>query len=227
MTTLVIIASIIFILWMVYSGWASPLMRENEDGSWTTLRPEKKFSDLFKKQTQIKKEDVFVDKDAFQTLAGIKPHNKEAVPFNPINNKLNENIVEQLKRDFENSQFPKSDDSLNVRTTKISTIDTNFGSDNDPLASVPMSRVSKEAKQKMAEIARGDINRQLKEQTSNLHPTLKAEMEKELEDANKIIMGNVLNDQRLGMDFKKPTNKKRKPKTVKENEAEFELGGSE
>jgi hypothetical protein len=41
-------------------------------------------------------------------------------------------------------------------TTKIGTIHTNFG-DSDPLASIPMSRVSKEGKKKMAQIAKEDI----------------------------------------------------------------------
>jgi len=57
--------------------------------------------------------------------------------------------------------FPESDQSIPVSTTKITTIDTNFDSDKDPLASVPMSRVSNEAKQKMAEIAKQDITNQL------------------------------------------------------------------
>ena len=212
MITLCIIAGIVFVLWMGYSGWASPLMRENEDGSWTTLRPEKKFSDLFKKQTPIKKEDVFVDKDTFQTLAGIKPHNKESAPFNPINNKLNENIVEQLKNDFENSKFPISDDSLNVRTTKITTINTNFGNDNDPLAHIPMSRISKEAKEKMANIAREDIRINTETITND-------------------IMGSIGTKPKTQTDYVREhtpnISKKRKPKTAKENEAEFELGGSE
>ena len=211
MITLCIIAGIVFVLWMGYSVWASPLMRENEDGSWTTLRPEKKFSDLFKKKTPTKNEDVFVDKDSFQKLAGIKPHNKESAPFNPINNKLNENIVEELKNDFENSQFPKSDDSLNVRTEKIYTINSNF-EDNDPLASVPMSRVSKEGKQKMAEIAREDIRINT-------------------ETISNEIMGSIGTKPKTQTDYVREhtpnISKKRKPKTAKENEAEFELGGSE
>lgn len=49
-----VIAGIVFILWMIYAGWSAPLMRQNEDGSWTTLRPERKFSELFnKKQIEI------------------------------------------------------------------------------------------------------------------------------------------------------------------------------
>lgn len=52
---LCITAGTLFVLWMGYSGWSAPLMKENEDGSWTTLQPQKKFSDLFKKQTPKKK----------------------------------------------------------------------------------------------------------------------------------------------------------------------------
>jgi hypothetical protein len=70
---------------------------------------------------------------------------------------LNEQIVEALLKAAENGEFPKPDESINVRTTKITTIDTNFGSDNDPLATIPMSRVSKEGKKKMAQIAKEDI----------------------------------------------------------------------
>jgi hypothetical protein len=98
------------------------------------------------------------DKDTFQKLAGIKPiepTNSES-PTNVTTKKLNEQIVEALLKAAENSEFPKSDESINVRTTKITTIDTNFG-DNDPLAEIPMSRVSKEGKKKMAQIAKEDI----------------------------------------------------------------------
>ena len=116
-------------------------------------------------KTPTKNEDGFEFKDDFQKLAGIKPIETTAseLPTNLTTKKLNENIVEALLKAAENSEFPKSDESMNVRTTKIGTIDTNFGSDNDPLASVPMSRVSKEAKQKMAEIAKDDISKQLEQ----------------------------------------------------------------
>jgi hypothetical protein len=115
-----------------------------------------------KKPTQT--EDGF-DVDALQKLAGIKPieTTTSELPTNVTTKKLNEQIVEALLKAAENSEFPKPDESINVRTTKITTIDTNFGSDNDPLASVPMSRVSKEGKKKMAEIAKEDINKQLEE----------------------------------------------------------------
>jgi hypothetical protein len=116
-----------------------------------------------KKPTQ--NEDGF-DKDALQKLAGIKPidTNDEARKIFVKNNADGkQQIIEALLKAAENSEFPKQDESINVRTTKITTIDTNFHTDNDPLVSVPMSRVSKEAKKKMAEIAKEDIAKQLEE----------------------------------------------------------------
>jgi len=46
-----------------------------------------------------------------------------------------------------------------------------------------LSRVSKEAKQKMAEIAKDDINKQLEEKTANIHPN-------DL-DAIETVLGNI------------------------------------
>jgi len=111
-----------------------------------------------KKNKPTQNEDGF-DKDTFQKLAGIKPieNTTSELPTNVTTKKLNEQIVEALLKAAENSEFPKPDESINVRTTKITTIDTNFGSDNDPLATIPMSRVSKEGKKKMAQIAKEDI----------------------------------------------------------------------
>jgi hypothetical protein len=48
--TALIIASIVFWIWIFYEAWRAPMMRENEDGTYTTIRPEKKFGDLFKKK---------------------------------------------------------------------------------------------------------------------------------------------------------------------------------
>jgi hypothetical protein len=112
-----------------------------------------------KKNKPTQTEDGFEFKDDFQKLAGIKPFATASLdlPTNVTTKKLNEQIVEALLKAAENSEFPKSDESINVRTTKITTIDTNFGTDNDPLATIPMSRVSKEGKKKMAEIAKEDI----------------------------------------------------------------------
>ena len=201
MITLCIIAGILFVLWIGYSGWAAPLMRENENGSWTTLRPEKKFSDLFKKQAPIKNEAVF-DKDALQKLAGI------GMPKSTHNNELLKGLADK----WSEAGFPESDPSIPVKTTKITTINTNFSNDNDPLAHIPMSRISKEAKEKMANIAREDI-RINTEAISNE------------------IMGSIGTKPKTQTDYVRENtpniSKKRKPKSVKQNEAEFELGGSE
>ena len=111
-----------------------------------------------KKNKPTQNEPDFEYKDDFQKLAGIKPFSTASlnVPTNVTTKKLNEQIVEALLKAAENSEFPTPDESINVRTTKITTIDTNFG-DSDPLATIPMSRVSKEGKKKMAQIAKEDI----------------------------------------------------------------------
>jgi len=36
--------------WIAFEIWRAPLMEETEDGGLRTLRPAKKFSDLFKKK---------------------------------------------------------------------------------------------------------------------------------------------------------------------------------
>jgi hypothetical protein len=122
-----------------------------------------------KKNKPTKNEDGFEFKDDFQKLAGIKPIETATseLPTNVTTKKLNEQIVEALLKAAENSEFPKSDESINVRTTKITTIDTNFG-DSDPLATIPMSRISKEGKKKMAEVAKQDISDRLDAQTKQM-----------------------------------------------------------
>ncbi len=39
-------------LWMAFEMWKAPLLRENPDGSWTTIRKEKKIIDFFKKKNK-------------------------------------------------------------------------------------------------------------------------------------------------------------------------------
>jgi hypothetical protein len=104
------------------------------------------------------------DKDEFQKLAGIKPINpNDELRQILVKNNLNtERITEELKKEFQNSEFPAPDPSIPVTTAKLTTIDRNF-EEKDPLASVPMSRVSKKAKEKMAEIAKQDISEQLEQ----------------------------------------------------------------
>jgi len=127
-----------------------------------------------KKNKPTQTEDGF-DKDTLQKLAGIKPTNpndeiRQILVKNNIIGK--QQIIDALLKAAENGEFPKQDESINVRTTKITTIDTNFGNDNDPLASVPMSRVSKAAKQKMAEIAKEDITIQLEKNAERISASI-------------------------------------------------------
>ena len=38
------------LLWLIYEFWRAPLMEEQPDGSWKTIKPTKKLKDLFKKK---------------------------------------------------------------------------------------------------------------------------------------------------------------------------------
>ena len=112
-------------------------------------------------------------KEQWQNLAGIgtpKPaHNTE--------------LLKELADKWSKAGFPESDQSIPVSTTKITTIDTNFGSDNDPLASVPMSRVSKKAKQRMAEIAKEDITKQLEQNAERFIEQVESKLPDEMRKA--------------------------------------------
>ncbi len=37
-------------IWIAFQIWKAPLLRENPDGSWTTIEESKKIMDLFKKK---------------------------------------------------------------------------------------------------------------------------------------------------------------------------------
>jgi hypothetical protein len=122
-----------------------------------------------KKNKPTQTEDGF-DKEALQKLAGIRPVDKNNELHETLvkNNFPKEQIVEALLKAAENSEFPKPDESINVQTTKIGAIDMKSYGDSDPLATIPMSRVSKDGKKKMAEIAKEDINKQLEENTKRI-----------------------------------------------------------
>jgi hypothetical protein len=102
-----------------------------------------------KKNKPTKNEGFGYSKEAFQKLAGI------GVP-KPDKNTEVINGYKELAEKWAKAGFPEPDVSIPVTSTKITTIDTNFG-DNDPLATIPMSRVSSEGKKKMAQIAKEDI----------------------------------------------------------------------
>ena len=44
------IVFVVLWIWIIYEGWRSPTMEEQTDGTWKTIKPEKKLSDLFKKK---------------------------------------------------------------------------------------------------------------------------------------------------------------------------------
>ena len=168
------------------------------------------------KKTQNVSLDEFEAKEKFQKLAGIGVAKPDKNP------KVIDGYKE-LADKWSKDGFPESDQSIPVSTTKITTIDTNFGSDNDPLASVPMSRVSKQAKQKMAEIAREDINKQLEQNAEKFASIFPEVVEYTDEYYKKVPVENnplvnaminaIKNDQRLGMEFVKPKRKyTKKPK---------------
>jgi hypothetical protein len=46
------ICILLSVLWMVFEMWKAPLLRENPDGSYTTIKESKKIMDLFKKKTK-------------------------------------------------------------------------------------------------------------------------------------------------------------------------------
>jgi len=112
-------------------------------------------------------------KEQWQNLAGI------GTPKSAHNTELLKELADKWSKDG----FPESDQSIPVSTTKITTIDTNFGSDNDPLASVPMSRVSKQATQKMAEIAKEDITKQLEQNAERFIEQVESKLPDEMRKA--------------------------------------------
>jgi len=125
-----------------------------------------------KKDELCKHEAEFEAKDRFQKLAGI------GQPKNEIDPEIWKYVADKVSKEG----FPEPDKSIPITAATITTIGGSYG-DSDPLASVPLSRVSKEAKQKMAEIAKDDINKQLEEKTANIHPN-------DL-DAIETVLGNL------------------------------------
>jgi len=51
--TSLILISIIFWIWIFYEAWRAPMMRENEDGTYTTIRPERNLETSLKKRNKL------------------------------------------------------------------------------------------------------------------------------------------------------------------------------
>ena len=123
-----------------------------------------------------KHEAEFEAKDRFQKLAGI------GQPKNELDPEIWKYVADKVSKEG----FPEPDPSIPVTTAKLTTIDTKF-EEFDPLSSVPMSRVSNEAKKKMAQIAKQDISNQLEQNAGKftaLFPNeLQSELPKEIKEA--------------------------------------------
>ncbi len=132
-----------------------------------------------KKSIKVQQNEITADEvNNFQKLAGIKPTNpndelREILVKNNILAK--EQIVGELLKAAQNSEFPAPDQSIPMISAKLTTIELGSKEEVDPLASVPMSRVSKKAKQKMAEIAKQDISEQLEQNAENYAALIKSE----------------------------------------------------
>jgi hypothetical protein len=151
-----------------------------------------------KKNKPTKNEHWGYSKEAFQKLAGI------GVP-KPDKNTEVINGYKELAEKWTKAGFPEPDASIPVTATKITTINRNFGSDSDPLAQIPMSRVSTEAKQKMAEIAKKDIQRQLDEQV--IPDSVRESAQKELDEMNEIVMGTIGSKPKTQTDYRREHSK--------------------
>ena len=52
------IVLVLFAAWICFEAWRAPLMRENEDGSWTTIKPQRKLFKKNKSKTSGSYEDL-------------------------------------------------------------------------------------------------------------------------------------------------------------------------
>ncbi len=107
-----------------------------------------------------KTEAEFELKDKFQKLAGITENDVQKGTDH-----LTEKI-ETLRESFKDVEFPAQSESIPVQSFPITKIQVNQST--DPLSEIPLSRVSKEGKEKMAEIAKQDIVKTLEENASKL-----------------------------------------------------------
>jgi hypothetical protein len=113
-----------------------------------------------RKREPVKPIESGFDVDKLQKLAGIKGEKHT----------FSNETIKAIKSSIGDMKFPEPDPSIPVNTIKLATIGGDY-SDSDPLGDIPLSRVSKEAKQKIAEIAMKDLADRLEETTSKFKPT--------------------------------------------------------
>lgn len=136
-------------------------------------------------------------KEKFQKLAGIKPHEtgflKNSSPR--LVEQTNNKIIEAMLKAAETSDFPAPDETIPVKSTPITKIPVSTMA-TDSFAEIPLSRVSKEAKEQMAEIARKDIEK-----------TLEAEAQRNIKLFPNLVEESIKVEDETGV---KPTKTKRK-----------------
>ena len=157
---------------------------------------------IYEVQQNKKKEKEADYKKQFQKLAGI------GLPKNELDPEIWKYIADKVSKDG----FPEPDPSIPITTAKLTTIDTKF-EDSDPLGSVPMSRVSKQAKKKMAEIAKEDIKEQVEKQASIFPESVEYTNEYFKPDYSKSEMPNEIKEALLKAPSLKPK-KKSNPKQM-------------
>ena len=157
---------------------------------------------IYEVQQNKKKEKEADYKKQFQKLAGI------GLPKNELDPEIWKYIADKVSKDG----FPEPDPSIPITTAKLTTIDTKF-EDSDPLSSVPMSRVSKQAKKKMAEIAKEDIKEQVEKQASIFPESVEYTNEYFKPDYSKSEMPNEIKEALLKAPSLKPK-KKPNPKQM-------------
>lgn len=96
-------------------------------------------------------------KEKLQKLAGI------GVPKNENNPEL----LKELADKWTNAGFPPQSETIPVKSTPITKIQVGTYT-NDPLSDISLSRVSNEAKEQIAEIARKDIEKTLEAEAQKI-----------------------------------------------------------
>lgn len=186
---------IIVCLFLVISITAFILyIEKGKDKTEDDILKEKKVDELCTTEAE------FELKEKFQALAGIKGNTTHNFSDAQIEG------FKQLADNWSKVGFPEPDKNHPVTTAKLATIETKF-EDYDPLFTIPLSKVSIKAKQKMAEIAKEDIRQQIQKQAS-IFPESVEYTDEYFKQYTKNQPSD--NDQRLGVEYKKPAKKKSK-----------------
>ena len=73
-------------------------------------------SNIFDYFTQKDTKDEFANKEAFQKMAGIIPHETGFIKDTALG-RLNTNVVDEIKKEFQNSEFPSQSETIPIKST--------------------------------------------------------------------------------------------------------------